>query len=406
MLRNLVKTAYLFLFAVGLTSILSACQSRPSPSAPTPSAAAAILSPPPTPSVTATAPSPPPTSTSSPTSTPAPQSTVTSTPIPQRVPITVQNADQLAVINFLCEHTSSVVDAIWSPDGTMIATSSWDETIQVWDGHSGHHLQSITHPRGLGRPAWSPDNTMLATSDEDGELILIWEVETWQVARTFELTLGGEITDIEWSPDGRWLAASTGRGKSVVLWQSETGEVFNALRVPTWHWLYKISWSPDGTRISAGGQGSSTYISPVFVWDAFSGELQDTIEWPMSDTSYGTWSPDWSALAFGMEDGTVALLSPAGELIRSFESSPADVRDVAWSPDGTLLAGLAGYSGGYGLVSIWEVQSGYLITTLTNPQPTRGVGLFGSEVRWSPDGTMLASVGGTRECVTIWAVVP
>ena len=63
------------------------------------------------------------------------------------------------------------------------------------------------------------------------------------------------------------------------------------------------------------------------------------------------------------------------------------LRRVAWSPDGTRVAG----GGDDGSVSLWEATDG------TPPQQLSGHQGAVMNVAWSPDGRRLASIGSGRE---------
>ena len=65
----------------------------------------------------------------------------------------------LRVQTTLSGHTNRVNGVAFSPDGTRLATASWDKTAKVWDAASG---QAVLHPvrphrcglwRGL-QPRW------------------------------------------------------------------------------------------------------------------------------------------------------------------------------------------------------------------------------------------------------------
>ncbi|WP_410641733.1 NB-ARC domain-containing protein [Amycolatopsis sp. lyj-346] len=85
------------------------------------------------------------------------------------------------------------------------------------------------------------------------------------------------------------------------------------------------------------------------------------------------------------------LNSPGTALTRVLRGPAGPVRDVAWSPDGALIAA----AGDDGAVRVWEPLSGRLLLTLHGG--TEGVEKLG----WSPGGTFLAA--GSRDGVLrVW----
>jgi hypothetical protein len=61
-------------------------------------------------------------------------------------------------------HSSWVWSAAWSPDGTKIATGSYDGTARVWNSSSGSTLLTLTgHGLMVLCVAWSPDGMKIAS---------------------------------------------------------------------------------------------------------------------------------------------------------------------------------------------------------------------------------------------------
>jgi WD40 repeat protein len=64
---------------------------------------------------------------------------------------------------------------VFSPDGTLVASTAYDNTVVLWDAVTGDaHYVLASDVRGIVQFAWSPDGKMLAASDEKGR-ILLWE---------------------------------------------------------------------------------------------------------------------------------------------------------------------------------------------------------------------------------------
>ncbi len=69
--------------------------------------------------------------------------------------------------------TLSVTGIAFSPDGKLLASTSYDKTVRVWDTATGKQL-AIFEAVGKGPcgVAWSPDQTSIATSDLSGAISL------------------------------------------------------------------------------------------------------------------------------------------------------------------------------------------------------------------------------------------
>jgi WD40 repeat protein len=132
------------------------------------------------------------------------------------------------------------------------------------------------------------------------------------------------------------------------------------MRVPVW----SVAWSPDGTRI-ASGSGAAGNNGPVYahnsarVWDATTG--QTIFDFPDANKpspdpvgqSYAVgWSPNGARLA--TSDGKIVRLWDAttGRSILHYTGHSGDVFDLAWSPDGSLIASASTD----GTVQVWRPQ--------------------------------------------------
>src|SRR5205807_1229357 len=84
----------------------------------------------------------------------------------------------------LQEHTHPVRSVAFSPDGTILATGSVDQTVRLWDPSTGLCLKMLQgHTHWVLSVAFNPDGSTLASGSGDGT-IKLWDVKTGECLQT------------------------------------------------------------------------------------------------------------------------------------------------------------------------------------------------------------------------------
>ena len=130
----------------------------------------------------------------------------------------------------------------WSPDGTLMATASSDQTARVWDARTGQAVGApLQHQDGVRSVAWSPDGTRVATASFD-RTARVWDARTGQAVGA-PLQHQGLVNAVAWSPDGTRVATASS-DRTARVWDASAFEAIDALR------LADLAESLGGLRVS------------------------------------------------------------------------------------------------------------------------------------------------------------
>lgn len=203
----------------------------------------------------------------------------------------------------------SFFSVAWAPDGRKIVAGTQDgevviwnvatgKQIAVWDGPAKHN-QGGGYPFAVWGVSWSPDGSHLLSTRYD-DLILLWDVATGK-SRAIPKD-DSQPNTVAWSPNGRQFALTDDQGK-VVLWNGANAQREANLETETESgWAYGLTWSPDGSMVASSRESGS-----VQVWDAKTGKQLVALQGHLNAVWGLAWSPDGLRLASASDDETVCL---------------------------------------------------------------------------------------------------
>ena len=272
---------------------------------------------------------------------------------------------------------------VLSPCEDMLATTIGEngETIEVLNVASGTSITTLTkHQCYVSAFAFSPTGKHLVSGDMDGNLY-VWSVESWREMREFIGHTAG-ITAVVFHPS-KTKVATTSRDRTVRVWDFESGEqlgllpieaesdvslyrgnqrqirrIFNDLRSGYSHksTLCSIIFSPSGDLIAGG------LHREIRLWNATTYETRMSIIPPdgcqkpnvLIFSPCGRYLVSGSWWQEGHEKVSIRLWKVStGENIATFWGHPTDIQDLAFSPDGALLA-----SGSFdGTILLWDMKA-------------------------------------------------
>jgi WD40 repeat protein len=298
-------------------------------------------------------------------------------------------------------HDEPITDIVYSPDGSLIATSSLDGTIRFWDAADGSPIRTLTgHGGGVNSIAFSPDGQQIVSGSDDRSAI-IWNVADGSVQRILRPLMESRVVEVEFSPDGSLVAM--GGNRCVVELRRVPSGILSRTIVPLGCApgnggsvdFWGLEFNEDGSRVLTG-DGRPCCGGGILQWtetgDYNPPEILKTGNVVVRDMAL---SPDGSEIALalvGLSDFWL-LDASTGNVKTVLSDHVFRVNDVEYSPDGSLLASASNDTG----IGIWRAADGVLLQMLHEHR------LQATSIAFSPDGLNLVT-GSQEGEIHIWNV--
>jgi len=149
----------------------------------------------------------------------------------------------------------AVHSVAFSPDGSVLAATSFAGELVMWDWRTGAVRPAV---KGIGRVkcfAFTPDGRCFATAPwVEGGGITLRDLATGEVKARFGSR--EDFNSLAFSPDGSLLAASD---HSIQLWDVRTGEIRGRLDQGG-RWVKTILFTNGGSRLAYGGYDGAIHF--------------------------------------------------------------------------------------------------------------------------------------------------
>ena len=187
-------------------------------------------------------------------------------------PIRLYDLQSGEIVRLLHGHHEPVLALDFSPDGSMLASGSMDDTGLVFDPRSGGQLLQVKGHKGdVNAVRFSRDGRRLVTASDDHSLAL-WDLSSGRMQAHMK-GHAGIVFDAVFSPDGQHVASSSEDG-SVRIWDAFGGDFIRALQSITGA-VMKLAYSSDGASLIAGS-GTTPFAVPI--WNLADGSVRNAYE--------------------------------------------------------------------------------------------------------------------------------
>lgn len=287
---------------------------------------------------------------------------------------------------------------VFSPDSKTLTTYGNDHTLRRWDlatkkeiGAFGGHQNRVTGA------CFSRDARQVITCSQDGT-IRLWDAGSGK--ETYRLTAEDEHFDsMALSPDGktlaiagspllsrwRWELSTEQRNFNLRIWNLETKKEENRWHVPG-HPAHELHFTPDGREVLSVGWGK------VVFHDLKTGKTRQPIPNAQQSLRAAAISPDGKTVAISTDEPALRQIGKAayydsatGKEIFSRTFAFGSFNTLAFSPNGQWLAISEGGRRSTDTLSIWQVPTDKIVRRLSSPRFDH------YQLAYSPDGRLVAA---------------
>jgi WD40 repeat protein/tRNA A-37 threonylcarbamoyl transferase component Bud32 len=279
-------------------------------------------------------------------------------------------------------HAVPILAVAFAPAGSRFASADSSGLICVWTHPKGRVETSLSAEREVRAMAFGPRGHFLATID-GGKRLSLWDVEKGKLVESW-LPGAGQLTCVAFDPNGRSLAAATTEGQIVIrpLEGKDKPVILKGHRGA----VYSVAFRGDGGQLVSAGADSL-----VRLWNTADWSVVESLEGHDAEILEVAYSPQGDQLASGDRDGAVLLWDPAsGSRSGELAAEGRPIRSLCFSHDGARLF----TTDSSDRVTVWDTQSQLVVLRLAGQADIRCAAI-------SDDGRMIAT-GNRNGTVEVW----
>ncbi len=142
-------------------------------------------------------------------------------------------------------HPNGISDVAFSPDGLMMASSSWESRIRLWSGSGASLINTLSGIEGeFNDLCFSMDNNLLASASDDS-LLRLWNVEDGELVGLMQEGYEN-VTSVAFSPDSLYMASGA-MSVNTKIWDYRRWALAAEVTEPAGNFQPRyVKFTPDG----------------------------------------------------------------------------------------------------------------------------------------------------------------
>ncbi len=290
------------------------------------------------------------------------------------------NNDKIELFKTVKAHEDGVTGAIFIQEGQEIASVGGDGNLKFWNLNGQLLKPPIrAHFDVINRVAFSRGKLpVLATASQDKT------VKFWNLDGDLLNTLSGHkesVLTLSFSPDGKNLATGSS-DRTVKLWQPDI-RLLKTFKNPD-RVTYSVSFNPRGDILAVSSR------QPTVQLINFNLEKLQTLTGHQDLINSIRFSPDGETIATGSKDKTIKLWNLNGKLLKTLVGHQDSVSAVRFSPDGQIIASVSWDR----TLKLWDLDGKLRQNVIAHDEWIYGL-------NFSPDGQIIATASKDKT-VKLW----